>query len=90
MGRIEKTRPDQKQLDDMGVLSWPIWTCGVSKFDWHYDQKETCYVLEGDVIVTTADDEQVRIGPGDLVVFPEGLDCVWDVKAPVKKHYRFG
>jgi len=30
------------------------------------------------------------LGAGDLVVFPQGLDCTWDVSAPVKKHYRFG
>src|SRR3569832_295103 len=31
----------------------------------------------------------VRMGIGDLVVFPACMHCVWDVLAPVRKHYRF-
>jgi uncharacterized cupin superfamily protein len=22
--------------------SMPVWECGVSEFDWHYDSEETC------------------------------------------------
>jgi len=32
----------------------------------------------------------VSFGPGDLVVFPVGLKCIWNVKGTVKKHYNFG
>jgi uncharacterized cupin superfamily protein len=89
MAEISVTKPSQEELEQLGVSSWPIWTCDVSKFDWHYDQKETCYVLEGQVTVE-AGDQNVSFGPGDMVVFPEGLDCVWNVGAPVRKHYKFG
>jgi uncharacterized cupin superfamily protein len=34
--------------------------------------------------------EPVRFGAGDLVVFVAGLSCIWEVHAPVRKHYRFG
>ena len=34
--------------------------------------------------------EPVSFGAGDLVVFPEGLKCIWDIKSPVRKHYKFG
>jgi hypothetical protein len=83
------TRPSEDDLSELGIKNWPIWTCEISRFDWSYDQKETCYLLEGDVTVK-AGDVEVRFGEGDLVVFPEGLQCVWDVHAPVKKHYKFG
>ncbi|MHC4294949.1 MAG: cupin domain-containing protein [Planctomycetota bacterium] len=89
MAEIVVTKPSDHALIELGVKSWPIWTCEVSSFDWHYDQKETCYLLEGEVTVT-AGDQTVSFGVGDLVVFPEGLDCIWDVRAPVKKHYKFG
>ena len=85
---ITVTRPSEHALDELGVRQWPIWTCEPSTFDWHYDQKETCYLLEGDVTVT-AGDQTVSFGAGDLVIFPQGLDCVWEVKTPVRKHYRF-
>jgi len=64
-------------------------TCAPSTFDWHYDEKEVCYILEGKVTVKTAD-ETVNFGPGDLVTFPAGLDCVWTVHERVRKHYRLG
>ena len=89
MSQIEVAKPTEEQIAEMGMKDWPIWTCGVSKFDWHYDEQETCLILAGKVTVTAAG-EQVSFGPGDMVVFPVGLDCVWDVTEPVKKHYKFG
>ena len=85
--RVEK--PDDEKLDRLQVLTWPIWTKEPSKFDWHYDEPETCYFLEGDVEVTTSEGS-VKIGKGDLVTFPLGLSCTWDVRENVRKHYRFG
>ncbi len=86
--KIKVEKPKEKKLAEMGVKDWPIWTCEPSTFDWHYDQTETCYILEGDITVKT-DEGEVRIGPGDLVTFPQGLDCVWQVKKAVRKHYNF-
>jgi uncharacterized protein len=37
----------------------------------------------------TKDGKTVEFGKGDFVTFPKGLSCVWDIKAPVKKHYNF-
>jgi uncharacterized cupin superfamily protein len=34
------------------VRSWPTWGCEVSRFPWSYSENETCYVIEGHVIVT--------------------------------------
>jgi len=72
-----------------GVLNWPIWECEVSEFPWTYSERESCYILKGEIEVTT-DVETVSIQPGDFVVFPQGLNCRWNVKAPVRKHYNFG
>ncbi|HBX43168.1 MAG TPA: hypothetical protein DEH27_04975 [Deltaproteobacteria bacterium] len=38
----------------LGVFSWPVWEKEVSGFPWAYEDRETCYLLEGDVIVTPA------------------------------------
>ena len=80
-------KPTEKEKEDFKKL--PTWGCGISKFDWFYDSKETCILTEGEVIVTYGD-KDVSFKAGDLVVFPAGLSCVWDVKAPVKKHFVFG
>ena len=70
---------------------WPIWTCETSKFDWDYTQTETCLILEGKVKVSDRSEtgESVSFGAGDLVVFPNGLKCIWEITEPVKKHYDF-
>jgi uncharacterized cupin superfamily protein len=82
--------PQAKELEKRGVGTWPIWEKEVSEFPWHYDETETCYLLEGDVTVTTEGGKPVRFGKGDLVTFPAGMSCVWTVHQPVRKHYKFG
>jgi uncharacterized cupin superfamily protein len=83
---IEKL--ENSELKSRLIEEWPIWECEPSTFDWHYDQQEQCYILEGEVTVKTAT-EEVVITPGDFVTFPQGLDCVWTVKKPIRKHYSF-
>jgi uncharacterized cupin superfamily protein len=87
--KIEIQKLSDKDLESRGVFSWPIWEKEISRFDWHYSQMEECYLLEGKVIVETKDGEKHEFGQGDFVTFPEGLSCIWDIKAPVKKHYNF-
>lgn len=87
---IKVERPSDATLAQLGVVQWPIWTKEVSRFPWTYDARETCYLLAGDVTVTPAGSAPVRFGAGDLVTFPAGMQCTWDIHAPVRKHYRFG
>ena len=89
MAKIKISQPANKEMAAKGVLNWPIWECEVSEFPWTYSERESCYILKGEIEVTT-DVETVSIQPGDFVVFPQGLNCRWNVKAPVRKHYNFG
>ena len=66
----------------------PTWSCEPSTFDWFYAQEEHCLLIEGDVTVKYGD-KSVSFGPGDYVIFPKGLSCVWEVKKAVKKYYVF-
>ena len=72
---IEVQKPTGEDLEEKGVSSWPIWEKEISKFDWHYDATEECYLLEGRVIVEKEDGEKVEFGKGDFVTFQEGLSC---------------
>jgi len=66
------------------------WGCPPSKFPWTYEAKETCYLLEGKVkVFPSGSNESVEIAAGDLVVFPKGMSCTWDVSVGVDKHYNF-
>tara|TARA_B100001964_G_C13737281_1_gene381481 strand:+ start:135 stop:401 length:267 start_codon:yes stop_codon:yes gene_type:complete len=87
--KIEISDISENEISKKGVFSWPIWSCEVSEFDWEYDQQESCLLLEGEVEVAS-DDETVKFGAGDFVVFPRGLKCRWKVIKPVRKHYTFG
>jgi len=88
--KIDVKQPSADELEGQGVFDWPIWEKEVSNFDWHYDTDETCYLLEGEVAVTTPDGQTTRFGAGDLVHFPTGLSCTWDITVPVKKHFQMG
>lgn len=79
----------KEDLINRNITAWPIWEKETSQFDWHYDSTEECYLLEGDVEVTTEDGATVRFGKGDFVTFPKGLSCTWKVIHPVRKHYNF-
>jgi uncharacterized cupin superfamily protein len=82
--------PDEEDLKKQGIFSWPVWTKEASEFPWTYDDKETCYFLEGDVVVTPEGGGPVEVGKGDLVTFPKGMSCTWKIRRDVRKHYKFG
>lgn len=83
-------QPSPEHLQQLGVLSWPIWSKEVSEFPWTYGEAETCYILEGEVIVTPQGEEPVTLQAGNLVTFPAGLSCTWKILQDIRKHYRFG
>ena len=87
--KISIHRPSEKEINEKEVMSWPIWSCEFSEFDWEYDRQESCLLLEGEVEVSTSL-ETVKFSAGDFVVFPKGLKCRWKVIRPVRKHYSFG
>lgn len=82
---VRKPTEDEKQA----MMNNPVWECEVSEFDWHYDEKETCLLIEGEVTVEYGD-KSISFTVGDYVEFPKGLSCFWKVKKPVKKYYEFG
>ncbi|NVM30613.1 MAG: cupin domain-containing protein [Candidatus Helarchaeota archaeon] len=87
MSEIKKETPSQEEIDKM-LKEWSTWTCDPSTFDWEYSDTEICFIIEGEVTVKT-DTGKVDIKPGDLVTFPKGLKCVWNVKKPIRKVYTF-
>lgn len=87
--RIEHN-PDEERLAELGVRDWPVWTKEASEFPWHYDERERCYFLEGDVVVTPEGGKAVEMGCGDFVTFPQGMSCTWKIRKAVRKRYAFG
>lgn len=90
MSLIKVEQLDETILKQRGIFDWPTWSKEESEFPWHYEEREQCLIVRGDVTVTTESGESVRFGVGDFVTFPQGLTCTWTVHRAVHKHYNFG
>ena len=86
MMKVKKpTAQEIKEAD-----SWGTWGKEPSEFPWFYNDKETCYILEGEATVTDNEGNTISFGPGDLVEFEKGLECTWKISKTIKKRYKFG
>ena len=72
-----------------GAIKWPIWEKEKSEFSWEYTDKETCLILEGDVMIIS-EEGKFHFSSGDYVIFPKGMKCTWKINKRVRKHYKFG
>ena len=72
-----------------GIKNWPIWECKPSNFNWFCEEKEICLLIEGEANIKTSTDSY-KLNSGDLVIFPAGLECSWEIYKTIKKHYRLG
>ncbi len=89
MIKVTVEKLQKEDLQKRGVFQWPIWEKEVSVFDWVYDSTEEFFVIEGDVEVTTHDGQKIEFKTGDFVTFPKGVQCTWNVKKPIRKHFNF-
>ena len=80
----------EDEIQERGIRSWSTWSCDKSEFPWEYSEKESCYILEGQVDVTVENGETISITAGDYVEFPRGLKCRWNVHQAIYKHFLFG
>ncbi len=84
--RVRKPSPQEIE----STRSWGSWSKEPSEFPWSYDDKETCYILEGSASVTDANGATITFGKGDWVEFDEGLACTWKITETIRKKYMFG
>ena len=83
---IRKPSEDEKKE----AQAWPIWEKEISEFPWYYDSKETCFILEGDIVVSNEEGKDFHFSKGDYVIFPKGMKCTWKINKEVRKHYKMG
>ena len=62
-----------------------VWDCTPGVFEWHYDSDETIHILEGSVVLDDGFAPPRRLGPGDVVMFPEGAVVRWNVETHLRK-----
>ena len=85
--RVEVESISQERAEELGVFEWPVWQRGISRFIWQYDATEVCYLVAGRARIET-EDGNVEVESGDLLTLPDGLACTWDIREPIRKHYR--
>ncbi|WP_456406659.1 cupin domain-containing protein [Thiolapillus sp.] len=88
-GILLERNPSPLKLEVMGVENWGVWKKEKSTFPWTYHQQETCYILRGRFIVTPEGGEPMEFGRGDLITFPTGMKCTWEILEDVEKYYDF-
>lgn len=84
---IVQHNPPQAQLNKLGVAKWPTWEKEVSVFSWTFPEQEIAYIVAGECIMTPEGGLPITFGKGDLVTFPAGMVCSWEVTQPMHKHY---
>ena len=87
MSEIIVKQLSENEIQEKGILTW---SCDKSEFPWEYSERESCYIMEGQVEVKTNSGDTVSFGAGDFVVFPQGLKCTWKVNQAVYKYFLFG
>ena len=81
-------KPTDKEINQTD--SWGTWSKEESEFPWSYDDKETCYILEGKAEVFSENGDSIQFSKGDMVSFEKGLKCTWKISEAIRKRYMFG
>ena len=81
-------RPSQEEI--ASTKTWGEWSKSPSEFEWDYNEKETCYILEGKAEVTDESGHSIAFEAGDWVVFEKGIRCSWKVDKTIRNRYKFG
>ena len=88
MKKMHVRKPAKSEID--GTDTWGTWSHAVATFTWSYDEKETCYILEGEANVTDSEGNNIQFTAGDWVIFEQGVTCTWNITKNIRKKYRFG
>lgn len=70
---------------DTTTTSW-VWDCTAGRFNWYFDEDETIYVIEGEVIITAEGQEPRTLRAGHAALFYAGTRSEWHVPHYVRKH----
>lgn len=88
MKKVVIQKLSESELKERGILKWPIWEKEISRFSHIYEGDEECLIIDGQAVIETIECNYT-IAAGDFVTFRDGLECVWNIRKPIKKHYNF-
>ncbi len=64
-----------------------IWQCTPGPSRWKLETNELVHVLAGAMTVRADGMDPVRVGPGDVLMFPKGWEGTWDIHETLRKVY---
>jgi hypothetical protein len=73
--------------DPSGQFFAGTWASTVGKWKIEYTEHEFCHLLEGRVVITSADGRRWQFGAGDAWVIPAGFSGTWETVEPARKRY---
>lgn len=72
-----------QSADDASVTA--VWDCTAGEFRWYFGWDETVMILEGEVVVTDANNEVRTLRAGDIAYFAGNTWATWKIENYVKK-----
>jgi uncharacterized protein len=72
------------QSRDMTTSSF-VWECTAGRFNWYFENDETIYVIEGEVIIKVEGQEPLTLRAGHAALFYAGTRSEWHVPRYVRK-----
>jgi uncharacterized protein len=74
--------------DRAGTMKSGIWQASPGHLEGKREGwAEICHIIEGRATITTEGGAAEEIGPGDVLVLPEGWRGTWDIHEPIRKFY---
>ena len=73
--------------DPSQQFSAGTWASSVGKWKVEYTEHEFCHLLEGRVVLTSADGRRWHFNAGDAWVIPAGFSGTWETIEPARKRY---
>ena len=70
-----------------GKFSTGVWQRAPETGTFERTYHEVACMIEGEIDIETGDGHVLGVGPGDVLVTPEGSSGVWRAKTPVKKFW---
>ncbi|KAG2242348.1 hypothetical protein Bca52824_095806 [Brassica carinata] len=97
---IVEKKPSQDRLDELKIKSWPKkyhLKYEAEEICYIVKGKVKVYPKSSSSTASSSSSSSldaqvewcVEFGAGDIVTFPKGLSCTWDVSLSVDKHYIF-
>jgi uncharacterized protein len=83
-GQVESS----SELLSAGENSVGLWSCTAGTFpSARVDRDEVCLILEGSGVIESDDGSRVAVGPGSLVLLPDGWSGHWHIDSKIVKVY---